>query len=67
MGRHAQDVTKIATKLIVDYGDEAETEAVERAELLHAIGSHEEADLWMAIMAHVADLRQRSRGAPLQS
>jgi hypothetical protein len=58
MGRHAQDITKIATKLIVDYGDEAETEAVERAELLHAIGSHEEADLWMAIMAHVAHIRQ---------
>jgi metal-dependent HD superfamily phosphatase/phosphodiesterase len=66
MGRHAQDVTKIATKLIVDYGDEAETEAVERAELLHAIGSHKEADLWLTIMAHVADLRRRS-GAPLQS
>jgi metal-dependent HD superfamily phosphatase/phosphodiesterase len=66
MGRHAQDVTKIATKLIVDYGDEAETEAVKRAELLHAIGSHKEADLWLAIMAHVADLRRRS-GAPLQS
>ena len=66
MGRHAQDVTKIATKLIVDYGDEAETEAVERAELRHAIGSHKEADLWLAIMAHVADLRRRS-GAPLQS
>ena len=65
MGRHAQDIAKIATKLIVDYGDEAETEAVERAELLHAIGSHEEADLWMAIMAHVAELRQS--GASLRS
>lgn len=66
MGHHAQDITKIATKLIVDYGDQAETEAVERAELLHAIGSHKEADLWLDIMAHVADLRRRS-GTPLQS
>ena len=65
--RHpVQDITKMATKLLVDYGDEAETEAEERAELLHAIGSHEEAELWITIMAQVANLRRPAQRAPLQ-
>jgi SAM-dependent MidA family methyltransferase len=67
MRRPVQDVAKMATKLIVDYGDDAETEAVERAELLHAIGSHKEAELWITIMTQVADLRRPVQGAPPQS
>jgi hypothetical protein len=66
MPRRVQDITRMATKLIADYGNEAETEAVERAELLHAIGSHKEADLWMAIMAHVANIRQSPQGVKLR-
>lgn len=62
MRGQTRDVAKMATKLIVDYGDEAESEAVERAELLHAIGSHKEADLWLAIMTEVASLRTRAAG-----
>jgi hypothetical protein len=62
-----QDIAKMATKLIVDYGDEAESEAVERAELLQAIGSHKEADLWLTIMAKVANLRAQRAGAAASS
>jgi hypothetical protein len=52
------DLYKTAAKLLSDYGSEAETEAAERAELLHAIGSHREAETWIAIMAQVASLRR---------
>ena len=63
MPRRVQDVAELATKLIVDYGDEAETEAVERAELLHAIGSHKEAEMWLAIMTRIASQRRIVPGA----
>lgn len=63
MRRRMQDLTKLATKLLADYGNDAETEAAERAELLYAIGSHDEAEDWIEIMAQVAGLRQQADGA----
>lgn len=62
MRQQPQNVAKMATKLIVDYGDEAEDEAIARAELLHALGSRKEADLWLSIMAEVANLRAEGAG-----
>jgi hypothetical protein len=59
MRRHSADLIKTAQKLLADYGIAAEEEAAERAVLLDAIGSHKEAEVWLAIADHVAAIRQQ--------